>query len=283
MKNDIFNFRRFGRYFSADIRTCTANYGLSLITISAFTLLVIYALTVTFNLILNGEWGGAGTIARLVIFMIVMFVIMVTMPVKCYGRLTQKQYGSFWLTLPASKLEKFLSMIVMTSVIVPFIGVSIYLCIDFLLCLLDPTCGTSIIGIIAQMDDMVHEFTSDTTVYLNQMDAMKAGFEAGAAAVHPDYRSVIEDMTSPWLYIDDMLMAPLPFLLGALVFKRSKTAKTFLSLIALGIIASILLGSFGLEQISIPKHAVLYEILSDMIMILILLAAIFYRLKTLKH
>ena len=32
--NDIFNFRRFGKYFASDLRTCWANYGLSLLTIS---------------------------------------------------------------------------------------------------------------------------------------------------------------------------------------------------------------------------------------------------------
>ena len=53
MKKDIFNFRRFGKYFSTDIRTCSANYGLSLLTISILSPMVLYFITAAFNLMLE--------------------------------------------------------------------------------------------------------------------------------------------------------------------------------------------------------------------------------------
>ena len=53
MKNDIFNFQRFGKYFGTDIRTCWANYGLSLMTITLLVPVVTYFVCTAFNLILK--------------------------------------------------------------------------------------------------------------------------------------------------------------------------------------------------------------------------------------
>ena len=52
MKNDIFNLRRFGKYFGTDIRTCWANYGLSLLTLSILSPVFFYILSTGFNLLL---------------------------------------------------------------------------------------------------------------------------------------------------------------------------------------------------------------------------------------
>ena len=54
MKNDIFNFRRFGKYFTSDIRTCTANYGLSLLTMAVLTPIATYALISGFAYLMGG-------------------------------------------------------------------------------------------------------------------------------------------------------------------------------------------------------------------------------------
>jgi hypothetical protein len=104
MKNDIFNFRRFGKYFATDIKTCWSNYGLSLLTISLITPIVLYVVLTAFNLIMTSTWDGPDMGFRFFTICVAMFCIVVTMPVKCYGRITEKQYGSFWLTLPASRL-----------------------------------------------------------------------------------------------------------------------------------------------------------------------------------
>ena len=49
--NDIFTFRRFGKYFASDLRSCSANYGLSLLTISLLTPLATYAIFLIFSII----------------------------------------------------------------------------------------------------------------------------------------------------------------------------------------------------------------------------------------
>ena len=165
--NDIFNFRRFGKYFGTDIRTCWANFGLSLLTISILFPVVTYFISTTFNLLMKSAWDGPDMGIRVFIFCIAVLCMVITMPVKCYGRITEKQYGSFWITLPASRLEKFISMFLMTCIIVPVTGIAIYLGIDALICAFDHTCGNNLIAgaaeLIKKMGDM-QEITMDRLI-----------------------------------------------------------------------------------------------------------------------
>ena len=86
MKTDIFNFRRFGKYFASDIKTCWANFGLSLLTISLIVPVILYVVLTAFNLLLTSSWNGPDMGIRVFAFCLAMFCIVVTMPVKCYGR-----------------------------------------------------------------------------------------------------------------------------------------------------------------------------------------------------
>ena len=98
--NDIFDFRRFGKYFASDIRTCAANYGLSLLALTMLAPIATELITAGFSLLLDLTWQGAWLGLRVGVFAIAMLCLVVTMPAKCYGKLTDKQYGAFWLMLP---------------------------------------------------------------------------------------------------------------------------------------------------------------------------------------
>ena len=145
---EIFDFKRFGKYFVFDLRSCAANYGYSL-TLICLMGVIIYIGTVSMGLLFNGTWGGPTEAFRNSVFCFSMFVLAVTMPVKCYGRLTEKRAGSEWLMIPASKLEKYLSMVLITVAAVPVSGL-VYCGLDAVLCALDPTCGSSIISLLLQ-------------------------------------------------------------------------------------------------------------------------------------
>ena len=95
MKNDIFDFRRFGKYFLSDLRTCSANFGLSLITLSLITFGITYVLTIINNLIFEEVWAGPNNGLRMFIYAVNLMAVVILMPVKCYGGLTDKKYGSF--------------------------------------------------------------------------------------------------------------------------------------------------------------------------------------------
>lgn len=297
MKNDIFNFRRFGKYFASDFRTCLANYGLSLITISILFQLALYAVSVGMNILLDHQWDGPDMGLRTFVCGIAMLCITVTMPVKCYGRLTEKQYGSFWLTLPASRLEKFISMILLTCIITPLAGGILFLGVDSIICALDPTCGNSLIAGFCELVRNMGELTGEIDqIRLN----LGIGVHVEAGAEGSD---IMKQVSSPWLYIDEIFSITLPFLLGAIYFKSGKTVKTFLCIAAFSMLTSAIMGPFitkySLELLNnaaneeaiisemlnsgIFKHLAVIDTITDTVVNLALFTGIWFRIKNLKH
>lgn len=294
MKNDIFNFRRFRKYFSTDFRTCWANYGLSLLTIAILFPVTTYIVITAFNLFTTHTWDGPDMGIRVFVFIMAMICLVVTMPVKCYGKLTEKHYGAFWITLPASKLEKFISMLLMTCIIVPISGFLIYVGTDAIICALDHTCGRNLVAggidLLRNMSDL-REFT------MNLGDEQLTIENAAVA------QDLIRQVSNPWIYVDDFFGITLPFLLGAIFFKNGKSVKTFISIFAFGMATSAMMSPFMANWASeivskansdpqavvelfshgIFKHLVLVDIISDTIVNLALLLGIWFRIKTLKH
>ena len=294
MKNDIFNFRRFGKYFTTDFRTCCANYGLSLLTISMLVPIVLYVIIVTINQIMHNTWDGPDIGLRVFAFAVAMICMVVTMPVKCYGKITEKQYGSFWLTLPASRLEKFISMILMTCIIVPVSGALLYLGLDALICAFDHTCGQNL---LAGGMELLQKMGEAKDVTLNLIDESITIEDATLA------QELIRQMNNPWMYIDEIFCFTLPFLLGAVFFKNGKTVKTFIALFAIstvtGMICSPIMTNWVMEMFNnlnedpdailqmfnnkLFKNLVLIDTVTDTVTNLALMAGIWFRIKTLKH
>ena len=293
MKTDIFNFRRFGRYFASDIKTCWANFGLSLLTISLIVPVILYVVLTAFNLILTSSWNGPDMGIRTFAFCLAMFCIVVTMPVKCYGRITEKQYGSFWLTLPASRLEKFISMFIMTCIIVPLAGIVIYLGMDAVICALDHTCGNNLFTGGVELIRKMHDAQEIT---FNLMDGQMTVEDAAIA------QQVVSQISTPWIYMDEIFGITLPFLLGAVFFKKGKTAKTILALFAISTATSIIMTPFLTDWVveitnannagtlmdsffnnGLFKNLVLLDTISDAAINLAMLTGIWFRIKTLKH
>lgn len=292
--NDIFNFGRFGKYFASDLRTCAANYGLSLLTISLILPVVTYFIISAFNLILKSTWTGPDMGMRFFIFFIALACLVITMPVKCYGKITEKQYGSFWITLPASRLEKFISMFLMTCVIVPVIGISAYLGADVIICAFDHTCGDSLVAGAMELIRKMSEMGEMTLNFVDENITIK-----DAAIVN----SLMDQINSPLLYVDEIFGITLPFLLGAIFFKNGKTVKTILVLFAISTAFSIaitpMMNQWATEIIKgmnedptqlltmfdngFFKHLVLIDTISDTVINLALMAGIWFRIKTLKH
>jgi len=293
MKTDIFNFRRFGKYFASDIKTCWANFGLSLLTISLIVPVILYVVLTAFNLILTSSWNGPDMGIRTFAFCLAMFCIVVTMPVKCYGRITEKQYGSFWLTLPASRLEKFISMFIMTCIIVPLAGIVIYLGMDAVICALDHTCGNNLFTGGVELIRKMHDAQEIT---FNLMDEQMTVEDAAIA------QQVVSQISTPWIYMDEIFGITLPFLLGAVFFKKGKTAKTILALFAISTATSIIMTPFLTDWVveitnannagtlmdsffnnGLFKNLVLLDTISDAAINIAMLTGIWFRIKTLKH
>ena len=288
MKNDIFNLRRFGKYFVADLRGCAANYGLTMVLIS-FMGLFTYLLFGTFTLAMDGAWESADGSMRSFAFLLCTCILIVNMPVKCYGMITDRKDVSSWLMIPASTFEKFLSMVIMTALVVPSVTIGTYLLTDMIICKADPACGTTLVSMIRDLFDILGNLKISA-----EMDM--SGF--------PAISHFVDQMSSPWLYIDDLIQISLVFLLGAIFFKSGKTSKTILSVIVLAMVFSMavtpvmshMFSSFTADlQMETPenlnnlfstglfRHAALIDTVNDTLVNLALLAGIFFRVKTLKH
>lgn len=294
--NDIFDFKRFGRYFTSDIRSCAANYGLSLLTLTLLTPVALYMISSAFSFILGNGWDGPDMGFRATVFGIGMFCLAVTMPVKCYGKITEKQYGTFWLTLPASRLEKVISMIVMTCIMTPLLGIGLYLGTDALICALDSSCGDSIAYGLAELSRGLGDLDG-------ALGDVKINLLNNGITIEESTEKVFRQLTSPWLYIDEVFCITLPFLLGAICFRKSKTVMTFLAMAVISIGISIIstpimmgyVDGFLSENMTdienanallnsgLIKNLALIDMISDTILNLALIAGIWFRVKTLKH
>lgn len=283
MKSDVFNIERFWKYLKTDLSMAIQNYGISLLIICGFGL-AAYIVAYAFCAVIPGvTWEGFGLPARITFFIISLVCLGLTMATKMYGGLTEKRAGTSFLMLPASRLEKFISMILVCVVIVPAVFVIVTFVIDFLLCTIDGQCGDTL---MYTANNWIAQFSNLQTV----LDEIP--FEMNIS-------------TSVWTMVDDVMTIPLVFLLGALLFKKSKAAKTIGCIMIIAIVISLVsipVATNFFEELdfmdfasfedfkdaypllgSIIKHPTLYETLGDQILNIGLMVAIWFRLKTLKH
>ena len=174
--NETFNFKRFWTYFKYDLRQMWRNHAKAAILIGGSGA-ILYILWVLFSLVFTQQWNASPFLAR-VIMLGVAFAILEFYQARTYGHLTEKKAGSNWLMIPASRAEKFVSMLLMTIVVIPVLFFAVYLLIDGFLSLVDPTFGQSILNAVFHgaddlsgiMNDIRLEspisFTSGTMVYL---------------------------------------------------------------------------------------------------------------------
>ena len=222
MKNDIFNINRFGRYLMTDVRNAVSNYGISILVMATLGL-SIDVFVGLFHMIVSEGWQGIGISARVPLFLLAFAVTLVSAPSKLFGHITEKKAGSAFLTLPVSTLEKTLSMVIVSCIMVPAAFVIVYLSIDLMVCSCDSTCGESLIEAATTfradiLDSLVCRHISELSVVMNNPEAL----------------------VNPLLYIDDIIGVSLLFLLGATIFRKSKIAKTIGSIILICMVLSMI-------------------------------------------
>ena len=108
---------------------------------------------------------------------------------------------------------------------------------------------------------------------------------------------VMTQISSPWIYIDEIFGITLPFLMGAVFFKNGKTVKTFIAIFAFSTAVSIITTPFVTKWAAdimngdamrmydngIFRNLVLIDTISDAIVNIALMIGIWFRIKTLKH
>lgn len=263
--NNTFNISRFGKYFLSDLRKGFDNFALSLLVI-AMGGLICYVIVRLVGVLTDSVWSGMGYSVRTAVLMLFNTVLIFTSGSKLYGYLTKKHEGSFFSLLPVSAFEKTLSMVLISGVIAPLCFFGLYFCADALICLIDPLCGEPLLK--GDMFSRLLEFSAEDTELVKAVG-----------------------ITPFWSFVQTMFNV-LIFVLGAICFKKHKVAKTILTVILITSVAGMLLSwmDFDLEVVEPIGDGlgVLRNVLNgakafEVVCILGLMTAIFFRIKTIKY
>lgn len=255
-----------------DLNNAKNNYWLSLILVG-LTPVISFVFYQLFFRIIEGYWGpDNGMLAPMAAFA-TLVVVTFTFPVKVYGGLTDKRTGSDWLMIPASTFEKWLSMIVITCVVLPACVAALFFGSDALLSVIFPH---------HYGDSLIHNLNLFHDEFMKQTDDILDINFTGAG----------------WLnWCENILI----FTLGAVVFKKAKPAKTILCYVLLGIImaniALIVLAGvphnmtemFSTDGFTADKFEAMIKIINIFVsaayavLFTMILGGLYYRLRTLKH
>ena len=276
MTNEVFSFPRFGKYFKYDITQMWRNNGKAVIMLGGISL-IVYLIWVIFSLVFTGTWQGPEIAVRAAV-MVVGWIILICYQTRTYGYLTEKRAGSSWLMVPASTLEKVLSMLLITVILQPLAYFCAYLLVDGLLALLDPTVGTALIASVGPAATAVHEALNE---------GVAQGFE-----VHL------------WMFFIPVILQAMYnlmyFLLCGITFKKRKLIGAFAVLIGISIVSTLFFSLFAwgdwvdklqmIKDMDDPVNVinfanVMLSVLTSVNFLIFLLmgTGIYYRIKTLKH
>lgn len=229
---DFFEIRRFGNYLLYDLRNARNYFWVSLIVLGLLPI-IGYVFSQIFCHLFTGGWGGSSLAVANQISMacIALITLFISFPIKVYGRITEKRFGSDWILIPASSFEKWLSVIIITCVALPLCFGALFLGSDALLSAVIPEYGNSIINHFSGFKEIVADSTD----------------------------GILNMNLAPCLYLS-WCESILTFTLGALVFKKAKGAKTILVTFAIGTLFSMIVFSLlGTTHIDLES----LELISD--------------------
>ncbi len=275
--NEIFDIKRFGTYWLTDLKACINQYGLALLLIG-FIGLITYVVAGIYTLVFSGSWYSMGEVGWAVMLGVGFTILIMSMSVKCYGQITEKRTGSLFLSIPVSTFEKYLSMVINIGIVFPLAYGIIYLSTNLAVSLID----TESVKFLLSYN--LHDLEIVRGLFENQIGSLTY-------------------FISPWTMIDDALGAAYTFLLGAIFFRKNKTVLTILAVMAFGMVLSTITSPFIINYVSdidvlldqyTAQEAIEYvnnmfnnmkiiDIINDIVILIALNVAIFFRIKTLKH
>lgn len=270
MKSEVFNGQRFWSYFKYDIVQMWRNHVKAAVGIGLAGL-IFYFLCIFFGLILGDGWDGPNIATRFIVFFIA-FTILELYQTRTYGYLTDRRKGSAWLMVPASTFEKWLSMILMTLIVIPVVFLFVFFGVDTILSLADPTVGQSMLASIAGgMTDVIDKILE----------------------INGEY----DTTWSLWAFATPLFLGFccnfLFFLLCGLIFKKNKILGGFVIILILSILLSLVSSTmYYKETIEYEDFAQAEAAIRSMVHVFNwaiafitagLAGGVFWRLKTLKH
>ena len=270
--NETFNFSRFWTYFKYDLKQMWRNHSKAAIVIGG-SIAFLYVIWVLFSLVFAQSWQAPPIEARFAVLLIA-FAILEFYQTRTYGYLTEKKAGSAWLMIPASRTEKFVSMLLMTLIVIPVFFFAVYFLIDGFLSLLDPTYGKALIS-------------GFTSTYQEMIDGLTTLSGESPVTVTPGtvFSMGIIGFFCNFLY----------FLLCGICFKKNKIVGAIAILFGLSMVMSILTGLivphfansfFDISEDEATKFIVGFLNVSQVLICLVTVGlgwGIWRRIKTIQH
>ena len=218
--NNTFAFNRFKNLLLKDGKMYIRNFGSTLIAFCCMT-----AIIWIFSLLFSKSAEGA---SRLVVIVASVVFAMMIAPSKVYGNANLSREGVGFAMLPASSLEKFISMFIYCAIVTPVIVFFGGFLVDTLLSLF-PFGG---------FEKSIHLYSINEIARM--MNDHSGVAQLGEATVNfTDVFSIGAMRTS--LYLSIIQWAAI-FMLGNMLFKKHKAGKTFACYLGIGYVLSTIMG-----------------------------------------
>lgn len=259
---NTFNIERFGKVVSLDVKRYVSQFGLTFLILCAMPI-VMWLISLVFGFRMP-------CIARFGVAYIAVFLSAILVPAKAFGHINLQREGVSFAMLPASSLEKFLSIAII-CILTPVLVMACSYVVDSLLVLLpfggfdEFVSGGTIKSVSSYMFLEVYGDGADSKAFV--MDVL------GDLVSHEEIR-----------YFSSMMFYIALFLFGNSLFKTHKTAKTLVILIvfsyAVSMIVRIVAG-LGYIPAEWVTQGIDYNVLLDKVRTVKLLSGIIYALITL--
>ena len=224
--NNTFNWSRFGKVVAKDARSIWANMGTTILIITLLPT-VVWLLWLALGSATNGsEMPLITPLARwMMIGCCIAFVSIMT-PSRMYRTCNLRNEGLYYAMLPASKLEKYLSMILFTVIVCPLLCLVGSLVVDTILTLLP-------IG-------HYHEYLWQGTALSDYWQLFEIDEAGDTSTVHE-----VKKLLAPGYLILCLLLAYLEyasiFLFTNTIFKKHKVLLTILCLWGISFVLEIIM------------------------------------------
>lgn len=223
MKNEVFSWNRFWNYFKFDFSRMWRTHTKAAIFIG-FSGVIFYLIYGLISMVAAFSWSSPHIAIRMMVMMMA-FLALVFYQTRTYGYLTEKKAGTAWLMIPASITEKFVSMMIMSLIVIPAAFFAVFLASDALLTLIDPTMTDSIFG---GTGALLSEAGSEIGLENGKVVLAEDGMEFTFSLAPLIYGTVMQ-------YINNILL----FVLCGICFKKFKVAGGIGIIFALSIISTI--------------------------------------------
>lgn len=237
--NNTFNINRFGKVLKHDGLNFFPNMILALAILWAIPV-IIYLFT---SLIPSDDTSHVfDAFSRINIISFIKKIVIIIAPVRLYKYCNDSRQGITYAMLPASTLEKFLSMVIYCVIVTPIIYIAGALVIDSLLALFHgPYNGFAVAYYFDSFAQFDHSIEKSQLVF-NEEDALL----------------LFNSISSTYMLIIGLLgtlMLSSIFMFGNMIFKKHKTAKMIGILILLAIILMIVFVNYVANNENIFNHA----------------------------